>query len=61
MKSVAIGNEVYHWPEFKALCERLGVPWKIASTKMTIKLEFGSEEVPVIVEHEYICDDKSKM
>lgn len=35
------GQEVYHWPEFKALCKRLGVSWECETTKITITLAPG--------------------
>lgn len=36
------GWEVYHWPEFKALCERLGIAWGLPATSITIQLKYGS-------------------
>lgn len=42
--------EVYQWPEFRALCERLGVPWGLATLDFKLILLMGEF---VVVEHEY--------
>lgn len=40
-------GEVYKLPEYKALCERLGIPWELATTGITIKLGAHDELVEV--------------
>lgn len=35
------GREVFHWPEFKALAERLGIPELPGETGLSITLDVG--------------------
>lgn len=46
----AIGREVYQWPEFKALCARLGIPLELRTTHMAIEI---THDDVVRVRHEY--------
>ena len=48
------GYEVYRWPEFKAFCVRLGIPWELSTTDMLI---FVPCEGRVKVIHEYQADE----
>lgn len=32
------GLEVYQWPEFIALCDKLGIDWNLSTKELTIKL-----------------------
>lgn len=50
-------HELYKMPEFKALCDRLGIPWEFATTGITIKI--GDYEL-VEVTHTYRVEDKHK-
>ena len=36
------GKEVFHWPEFKALAERLGIPELQGETGLSITLDVGA-------------------
>jgi hypothetical protein len=49
------GREVYHWPEFKALCERLGVARGLPTTSITITLP--GDDV-VVVTHDYLGKER---
>lgn len=55
MKAPFSGHDVYHWPEFRALCERLGIAWELRTTHLVI-------EVPcdglVTVRHEYRAGER---
>ena len=42
------GYEVFRWPEFKALCERLGVEYSLPSSSITIRVAIG--EPPIITQ-----------
>jgi hypothetical protein len=44
------GYEVYHWPEFRALCRRLGVIWGLPTSALTIQIRIGD---PPVILHEY--------
>jgi hypothetical protein len=35
------GDAVYHWPEFRALCARLGVAWELPTETLTLCLRRG--------------------
>lgn len=48
------GHEVFRWPEFKALCERLGVEYALPSSSITIRVAIG--ECPVVTQ-EYLGKD----
>lgn len=45
-----LGMEVYHWPEFLALCKRLGVAWQLPTTSIVLTIREGEA---VGVYHEY--------
>ena len=45
---------VYHWPEFAALCRRLGIAWEFLTKRMTISICEG--EHPRVI-HEYAFAD----
>ncbi len=47
------GLDVYHWPEFKALVEKLGIDWKLPSIQIVIDVEIGK---PVQTMHKYLPD-----
>jgi hypothetical protein len=47
-------NDLYKWPEFKALCDRLGIQWA-ARTKRLLILMNADETVHI--EHSYAADD----
>lgn len=49
-------HEVYKWPEFRALCERLGVPWELATK--SISIEMSDSEAEVLITHKYVCRSK---
>lgn len=36
----AWGQDVFHWPEFRALAERLGIPLETLTTEITIHIPF---------------------
>jgi len=53
---LAIGEDVYNWPEFIALCKRLNVEWD-RKTTTGIELRVAIGEV-VQVTHIYRGEDK---
>ncbi len=48
------GWDVFQWPEFKALAQRLGIPLDLKTTKLTLTLEC---EKVVTCEHTYQAVD----
>lgn len=50
------GNDVYHWPEFKAFAARLGIAWDMATTDLVIEM---SLEKCVRITHTYRGTDTS--
>ncbi len=50
------GFEVYQWPEFKALCDRLGIAWDKPTLRMAIYLDEDS----VYVVQDYQGRDQSR-
>jgi hypothetical protein len=52
--------EVYHWPEFKALCKRLGIDWEEGTKTLSIQIGPDPED-PVRVVHEYQVRSKDEM
>jgi hypothetical protein len=50
-----LGRDVYHWPEFKAFCRRLGLVWEIYTMGLVIRM--GSES-QVEIEHYYRGGDQ---
>lgn len=48
------GRDVYHWPEFKAFADRLGIPLELGTIDMLI---FVPCEGRVRVIHEYQADE----
>lgn len=44
------GYEMYRWPEFKALCARLGIAWDLPTGDMVITIP---QDGMVMVQHEY--------
>jgi hypothetical protein len=48
--------EVYRWPEFKALCLRLGVRWEARTTRLVIDLP--GPDAPIRVTHEYLVPEE---
>jgi len=49
-------KEVWGWPEFKALCQRLGIP-ELPDRELTIHLDF---EGIVYITHEYLGQDRKE-
>ncbi len=49
------GLEVYHWPEFRALVEKLGIDWDLPSTQIVIDVQMCE---PVQTVHKYLPDGK---
>jgi len=50
-KGTVDGYEVYHWPEFRALCHRLGIAYGLGTRTLTIRLAEGEA---VTVTQEYL-------
>lgn len=50
--------EVYQMPEYKALCDRLGIPWSLATQGIVIRL--GAPNDLVEVNHTYNVRDNTK-
>jgi hypothetical protein len=50
-----LGRDVYHWPEFRAFCRRLGLVWEIYTTGLVIRLDSESH---VEIEHYYRGGDQ---
>lgn len=50
------GYAVYHWPEFRAFMERLGVRWNLDTTRLSIHLNEGEM---VRIDHQYAGRDTS--
>jgi hypothetical protein len=48
-----LGYEVYNWPEFIALCKRLGVQWPLKTKNIAI---FVPENEPVRIIQDYHGD-----
>ncbi len=42
--------DAYKWPEFKALCKRLGIPWDFRTEDLTIHFPFDGI---VVITHKY--------
>lgn len=40
--------DVYHWPEFQALCKRLGIDWFVGTKSIVIELNSPNENVKVV-------------
>ena len=54
------GNEVYKWPEFRALMHRLGWTkkiWEMPTTELTLIIPACGL---VRIEHQYFADDEVK-
>ena len=51
----ADSSEVFGWPEFKALCDRLGINHWAATIKLSIHLAVGHA---VTVDHQYLAEDE---
>lgn len=48
---------VFAWPEFRALCDRLGVAIDLRTRSLTIRLAMDK---PVVVEQDYLGTDLSQ-
>jgi hypothetical protein len=48
------GYEVYHWPEFRALGERLGLVWGLPTRQVTLHLAYGK---PASISQSYFGRD----
>lgn len=51
------GRDVYHWPEFRALAERLGLAWDLATHGVRITL---SADETVLIEQSYRGGDAAQ-
>jgi hypothetical protein len=49
------GFDVYHWPEFKAFAERLGIEYELLTTNVTITIPV---EGVVVIAHDYHGRDR---
>jgi hypothetical protein len=51
--------DVYAWPEFRALCARLGIDLRLRTVRLVIELSppSGGDHLPARVVHEYQGDD----
>jgi len=49
------GREVYHWPEFRAFAERLGLEYELPTTEITITIPL---EGLVTIAHDYHGKDR---
>lgn len=47
-----LSYDVYHWPEFKAFAERLGLQYYLPSRSVRISMPFDGE---VTIDHEYLA------
>ena len=54
---IAAGYTAYCSPEFRAFCERFGIPWDLETRVMTIRF---ARDTALIVEHEYIIIEDKK-
>jgi len=52
-----LSTDVYEWPEFKALAERLGINLGVSTTVLTIQL---AGDRLVVVDHQYEASDTLK-
>lgn len=46
----ASGYDVYRWPEFRAFCKRLGIPWELPTYDIVITIP---HEGMVRIDHSY--------
>lgn len=55
---IATAYEVYRWPEFQALCDRLCIPLELRTVGLIIDLH--DQDKPVSIVHTYHGMDKDK-